>query len=58
MKKVRMFVVGSLAAAALVAPAAPAHASCQTNPDVGDVCKLVEVICNTSVGYKLIPSCR
>ncbi|HYP23812.1 MAG TPA: hypothetical protein VEV43_09575 [Actinomycetota bacterium] len=56
MTKVRMLLVGSLTAAALVAPAAPAHASCQT--ELGDMCKLVEVVCNTSVGQKFIPRCR
>lgn len=58
MRKARTFLVAAVAAAALVAPAAPAHASCQTDPDVGDICKVIEVLCNTTVGHKFIPSCR
>ena len=57
MRKVRMLVVGSVAAAALVAPAAPAQAaSCQT--DIGDVCKLVDVLCTTTIGQKYIGYCN
>lgn len=56
MRKVRMLVAGPLVAAALVVPAAPAQASCQT--DIGDVCKLVDVLCTTTIGQKYISSCR
>ena len=58
MRKVRMLLAGSLAAAALVAPAAPAQASCQTNPDVGDICKVIDVLCNTTVGQKYLDRCN
>jgi hypothetical protein len=37
--------------------ATPALASCQTNPDVGDICKAIDVIeravCNTKPGQYL-----
>ena len=56
MRKVKMLVIGSLAAAALVAPAAPAQASCQT--DIGDVCKAVDVLCPTTIGQKYIGYCN
>lgn len=58
MRKVRMLLVASVAAAALVAPAAPAQASCQTNPDVGDICKVLDVLCNTTIGQKYIGYCQ
>jgi hypothetical protein len=56
MRKLRMLAVAAVATGALVAPAAPAHASCQT--DVGDVCKLVDVLCTTTVGQKYIGYCK
>ena len=56
MRKVRMLLVGSMAVAALVAPAAPAHASCQT--DIGDVCKAIDVLCRTPAGQKYIGYCN
>lgn len=58
MRKLRMLVVAGIAAAALVTPAAPAHASCQTNPDVGDICKALEVVCNTTAGQKFLDYCN
>jgi hypothetical protein len=51
-----MLLIASIAATALVAPAAPAHASCQT--DIGDVCKLVDVLCTTTIGQKYIGYCN
>lgn len=57
MRKLKMLVVAALATGALVAPAAPARAaSCQT--DIGDVCKLVDVLCTTTVGQKYIGYCN
>jgi hypothetical protein len=56
MRKVRMLLVAGVAAAALVAPAAPAQASCQT--DIGDVCKLVDVLCTTPAGQKYLGYCN
>ena len=56
MRKVRSLLVAAVATAALVAPTAPAHASCQT--DIGDVCKLVDVLCTTTVGQKYIGYCN
>lgn len=56
MRKLRMLVVAGVAAGALVAPAAPAQASCQT--DIADVCKLVDVLCTTTVGQKYLAYCN
>lgn len=54
MKRVRALLVATFAAASVFVTAAPASASCQTNPDVGDVCKAIDVIetavCNTKPG--------
>lgn len=56
MRKLESLFVGGLIASALVLPAAPAHASCQT--DLGDVCKLVDVLCTTTIGQKYIGYCN
>lgn len=56
MRRLRVLAVTAVAAAALAIPAAPAQASCQT--DVGDVCKLVDVLCTTTVGQKYIGYCN
>ena len=45
MKLKRALLVLALAALPLTFAAPPAAASCQTNPDVGDWCKVQEVIC-------------
>lgn len=57
MRKLRIFAVTAIAAATLAVPAAPAHASCQTNPDVGDICKVLDALCNTTVGQKFLAYC-
>ena len=40
-----------IAAAPLAIAPTPASASCQTNPDVGDWCKVQEVVCHNA--YKV-----
>ena len=58
MRKVRMLLVTSIAAAALVAPAAPAQASCNT--ELGDMCKFMDFVCGTNpkVTQLVIAYCR
>jgi hypothetical protein len=57
MRKVKTLLVVGLAAASLSIPAAPAHASCNT--DIGDVCKAVDVVCTVvPAAEKLISYCR
>ncbi|MGH2757283.1 MAG: hypothetical protein ACRDI3_05790 [Actinomycetota bacterium] len=47
MRRVRALVVGAaLAASTLILGAPRAQASCQTNPDVGDFCKVIDAPCN------------
>jgi hypothetical protein len=59
LKKIRILLVGGLAAGALFA-GAPANASCQTNPDVGDICKVTdqvkETLCENKF-YRLTGRC-
>lgn len=54
MKRARMLLLAGMIAAGSLFAAAPAHASCQTNPDVGDWCKVrdaaVNAICSQKVG--------
>lgn len=58
MRKVRMLLVASMAAAVLVAPAAPAQASCDT--EIGDWCKFMDFVCGTypKVTQFVIAYCR
>jgi hypothetical protein len=61
LKKVRaLLLTGAISLGSLVV-ASPAQASCQTNPDVGDICKAIEVIdnavCRTKPGQYL-PRCQ
>lgn len=51
----RKLLVASVAAAALVVPVAPAQASCGT--ELGDTCKLMDFVCTTTVGQKLLAYC-
>jgi hypothetical protein len=46
MRKMRMVLVAGVTAAALVAPAAPAQASCDT--ELGDMCKFMDFVCDTN----------
>jgi hypothetical protein len=47
-----------LAGAPLALTPTPASAaSCQTNPDVGDFCKVLEVLCNNKVWQKVSDDC-
>ena len=59
MKKIRVLLVGALAAGS-VFMAAPAQASCQSNPDVGDICvltdKVKETLCANKI-YQLTGRC-
>lgn len=58
MRRVRMLLVASVAAAALVVPAAPARASCDT--EIGDWCKFMDFVCGTypKVTEFVIAYCR
>lgn len=57
MRKVKGLLVVGLVAGALSLPAAPAHASCNT--DVGDVCKALDVVCaNVPAAEKVLTYCR
>jgi hypothetical protein len=47
----RALLVLALAALPFTVAAPPASASCQTNPDVGDWCKVQEVVCHNA--YKV-----
>jgi hypothetical protein len=53
-----MLVVAGVAAATLVAPAAPAQASCDT--ELGDMCKFMDFVCGTNpkVTQLVIAYCR
>ena len=51
MRTARLLAAAVIAAGAMFigAPTATA-ASCQTNPDVGDICKVLDVACRTKPG--------
>ena len=58
MKIKRTLLALVLAATPLALTHTPAAAaSCQTNPDVGDVCKVFEVLCNNKVWQKVAENC-
>jgi hypothetical protein len=57
MRKMKGLLLAALVAGSLTLPAAPAHASCQT--ELGDMCKLLDVICatNPKITEKVIAYC-
>ena len=46
--RLTLALVTALGSLFVAAPAA--SASCQTNPDVGDICKVRDAVCNTKPG--------
>ncbi|MFN2587766.1 MAG: hypothetical protein ABR613_06600 [Actinomycetota bacterium] len=58
MRKLKSLVIAGVAAAALVAPAAPAQASCET--ELGDMCKFMDFVCDTypKVTHVVFAYCR
>jgi hypothetical protein len=58
MRKLRSVVIAAVAAAALAVPAAPAHASCDS--EIGDWCKLMDFVCGTypKVTHVVFAYCR
>lgn len=53
MKKVRMLVLAATLAVPTFLIATPASASCQTNPDLGDWCKVRDAVYETGCRYKV-----
>ncbi len=57
MRKLRILLVAATVAISTFVIASPASASCQTNPDVGDWCKVrdaaYEIGCQYKVGWYL-----
>ena len=57
MNKVRMLILAVIVAVPTFLFATPASASCQTNPDVGDICKVRDAVfeesCRRKVGWYL-----
>ncbi len=50
MTKFRVLVVAVVAAIPTFLFASPASATCQTNPDLGDVCTVVNEFCTSKIG--------
>ncbi|MFP5298828.1 MAG: hypothetical protein ACLGHL_07570 [Actinomycetota bacterium] len=61
MKRARILLATAFAMGSMFVTAPPAGASCETNPDVGDFCKAIDVVeravCNTKPGQYL-PECN